>query len=264
MLDPRFRLAGIHSPDGPVVIAVAGREEEELASEPHHHARGQLFGSLSGVLSVGVSDGVWLVPAIHAVWLPPHQPHSGRSHGPFHGWSVYVAEPACADLPQRPCTLRTSGLLREAVLRASSWSLEPLQPLSADRAHIAAVILSEIRSLPAEPFGLSLPQDPRLLRIAQALIADPADERGVEQWAAEAAMSSRTLTRRFVLETGFNFNAWRQRARLMRSLEMLAAGQPVTAIALDLGYSTASAFIGLFRRAFGETPHVYRERLGAA
>lgn len=74
-------------------------------------------------------------------------------------------------------------------------------------------------------------------------------------------MSSRTLSRRFVLETGFNFTAWRQRARMMRSLEMLAAGVPVTAIALDLGYSTASAFIGLFRRTFGETPASYRARL---
>jgi len=47
-----------------------------------------------------------------------------------------------------------------------------------------------------------------------------------------------------------------QRARMMRSLEMVAAGMPVTAIALDLGYLTPSAFIGLFPRTFGETPAV--------
>jgi AraC-like DNA-binding protein len=34
----------------------------------------------------------------------------------------------------------------------------------------------------------------------------------------------------------------------------------VTTIALDLGYSTASAFISLFRRTFGETPATYRQR----
>jgi len=64
-----------------------------------------------------------------------------------------------------------------------------------------------------------------------------------------------------VQETGFNFTAWRQRARMLRSLEMLAAGLSVTAIALDLGYATASAFIGVFRRTFGATPAAYRERL---
>ena len=99
----------VNRADGPVLIAAVGNQDEELASEPHRHARGQLFGSLRGLLSVGLEDAVWVVPAIHAVWLPPHQLHSGRSHGPFHGWSVYVAESACADLPQRPCAIRTSG-----------------------------------------------------------------------------------------------------------------------------------------------------------
>jgi hypothetical protein len=164
--------------DGPVLIAAVGSQDEELASEPHRHARGQLFGSLRGLLSVGVEDAVWVVPAIHAVWLPPHQLHSGRSHGPFQGGSVYVAEPACADLPQRPCAIRTSGLLREAVLRAAGWGWQqgvpttqpvPPGPLADQaRAHVMAVILDEIRTLPVEPLGLPLPADPRLQRIARA------------------------------------------------------------------------------------------------
>lgn len=275
MPDAMFELVShVNRADGPVLIAAEGNQDEELTSAPHSHARGQLFGSLRGLLSVGVEDAVWVVPAIHAVWLPPHQLHSGRSHGPFHGWSVYVAESACADLPQRPCAIRTSGLLREAVLRAAGWGwqqgvpMRSSQPVAPDpsaaqaRAHVMAVILDEIRTLPVEPLGLPLPGDARLQRIARALIADPADTRDLDAWARWAAVSSRTLSRRFVSETGFSFTAWRQRARLMRSLEMLAAGAPVANIALDLGYSTASAFIGLFRRTFGETPAVYRARLG--
>ncbi|MGC0175398.1 helix-turn-helix domain-containing protein, partial [Klebsiella pneumoniae] len=54
------------------------------------------------------------------------------------------------------------------------------------------------------------------------------------------------------------FNEWRQRIRLLRALELLAAGKPVTAIALDLGYDNVSAFIGLFRRMFGTTPGRYK------
>jgi AraC-like DNA-binding protein len=248
----------IDSADGPVVLVVAGSEEVERTSPPHHHARGQLLGSSKGLLSVGVEDGVWVVPAIHAVWLPPHHVHSVRSHGPFNGWGAYVAEAACHDLPKRPCTIATSGLLREALLRAGTW---PIAPLGEANARIAAVILDEIRQAPAEPFGLPLPRDARLQRIARALIADPADERGLDEWAGWAATSSRTLSRRFVTETGFSFSAWRQRARLMRSLEMLAAGTPVTTVALDLGYATASAFIGPFRRAFGRTPAAWRQGL---
>lgn len=257
-MEVKFDYDAINTDDGPIVLALAGADEGERATARHSHARGQLFASLRGLLSVGLDDGIWIVPAIHAVWLPPHAPHAVRSHGPFEGWGAYVAESACGDLPQKACTLRISGLLREAVLRAASW---PVGPLDRANAHVAAVILDEIRSLPVEPFGLPLPRDARLQRIGAALIADPADERDLEQWASWAGIGARTLSRRFVAETGFTFTAWRQRARLMRSLEMLAADVPVTAIALALGYSTASVYISLFRRTFGETPAVYRQRM---
>ena len=241
--------------DGPTLFVVAGRcEDTDFATDPHQHSRGQLFGSLQGLLSVGLDSGVWVVPAIHAVWLPPHQAHWARSHGPFHGWSAFITEALCADLPAQPCTLRVSGLLREAVLRASAW---PLVPLTGAQAHLAAVILDEIRNLPVESFGLPMPQEPRLQRIARALIDDPSDARDLEQWADWGAVSSRTLSRRFVTETGFNFSTWRQRARLLRALERLADGAQVTTIALELGYSTPTAFINLFRRAFGAVSYTH-------
>jgi AraC-like DNA-binding protein len=254
----KFGYDDINSDAGPLLLAITGGEEFERVTATHSHARGQLFASLRGLISVGLDDRIWIVPAIHAVWMPPHQPHSVRSHGPFKGWGAYVAESACTDLPQTACTLRISGLLREAVLRAAAW---PMGALDAANAHIAAVVLDEIRSAQVEPFGLPLPRDARLQRIGAALIANPADARDLEQWAGTVAMSSRTLSRRFVAETGFTFTAWRQRARLMRSLEMLAGDVPVNTIALELGYSTASVFISLFRRTFGKTPAVYRQGL---
>jgi AraC-like DNA-binding protein len=45
----------------------------------------------------------------------------------------------------------------------------------------------------------------------------------------------------------------------MRAQELLAAGTPVTTVALDLGYETVSAFIAMFRRAYGVTPTRYVE-----
>lgn len=248
-------------PDGPLVIVAAGREENGRLSGPHSHARGQLFGSMRGLLTVGVEDAVWVVPTIHAVWLPPHQRHWAHSHGPFEGWSAYVAPGACAELPPAACTIRTSGLLREAVLRAAGWPLERHAPLAPEQERVAQIIVDEIRMLPPEPLGLPMPKDARLARIARALAADPADPRGLEEWASWGAVSSRTLSRRFVSDTGFTFSAWRQRAKLLRALEMLAAGQPVNAIALDLGYATSSALIAVFRQQFGTTPANYRERL---
>lgn len=129
--------------------------------------------------------------------------------------------------------------------------------LSVDGGRLAEVILDEIRLLPQVELGLPMPQDARLLKIAQALSDRPDDERHMQAWAQWAGIAPRTLTRRFVAETGFSFTEWRQRVRLLRGLELLAAGKPVTAIALDLGYDNVSAFIALFRRTFGMTPGQY-------
>nr|WP_257154413.1 helix-turn-helix transcriptional regulator [Pseudomonas sp. ICMP 8385] len=234
--------------------AVIRRDLERRVTERHCHARGQLLGATQGLLSVDASISQWVVPTTHAVWIPPNIPHGVRSHGPFAGWNVYVSEVVCIDLPETPCILAVSGLLREAVARAAEWAVEPFNDA---QSRLAGVLLDEIRTLPRVVLGLPMPQDARLRKIAQALSDHPDDPRGLQAWAAWAGLAPRTLTRRFVVETGFSFTEWRQRVRLLRALEMLAADMSVTRVALELGYENVSAFIALFRRTFGVTPGRY-------
>jgi methylphosphotriester-DNA--protein-cysteine methyltransferase len=42
-------------------------------------------------------------------------------------------------------------------------------------------------------------------------------------------------------ETGMTFGQWRQQARLLRALELLATGEKVIDVALALGYESPSA-----------------------
>jgi AraC-like DNA-binding protein len=51
--------------------------------------------------------------------------------------------------------------------------------------------------------------------------------------------------------------AWRQQAILLCALPRLAAGQPVTTVAIDLGYDNPAAFTLMFKRAFGSPPLAY-------
>jgi AraC-like DNA-binding protein len=256
MQAPLVNPALLLSAELPVLIAVEQSDAHVRNRSAHSHSAGQLLGSTHGLLTI-TAEGSWVVPATHAIWIPPRCVHGVRSHGPFDGWSVFVAEHACGDLPSTPRTVRMSTLLREAVRRASTWATTALTPA---QTRLTGVILDEIASLPAEPLGLPMPSDGRLVRIVNALIADPADSRSLAQWADWAHVPARTLSRRFVGETGFTFTAWRQRARLLRSLEMLAAGASVTTTALDLGYENVSAFIALFRRTFGDSPKQFSDR----
>jgi AraC-like DNA-binding protein len=59
-----------------------------------------------------------------------------------------------------------------------------------------------------------------------------------------------------------NFAEWRQRLRVVKAMPMLESGMKVETIALDLGYSNASAFISMFRRLMGVTPDEFRKGMG--
>jgi len=255
MNDPLLPLSLAASDEGPALFAVISQSGVVRETPSHNHARGQLLGAEHGLLTVDAGNCRWVVPATHAVWIPPALPHGLYSHGPYSGWSVYVAASACKELPDKPCIFSFTGLLREAVTRAATWKGNAL---TASQARLAGVVLDEIQSLPLTNLGLSMPKNARLLRIARALSERPDDDRSLDAWAAWAGISPRTVTRRFISETGFSFTEWRQRVRLLRALELLAAGQSVTAIALDLGYDNVSAFIALFRRVFGVTPGRYK------
>jgi AraC-like DNA-binding protein len=40
-------------------------------------------------------------------------------------------------------------------------------------------------------------------------------------------------------------------------LELVAAGNKVSCVALDVGYASVSAFIAMFRRQYGESPRQF-------
>lgn len=255
MVKPLISVSLASAEEGPPVLAVEVQDGVVRSTGRHNHARGQLLGAATGLISVDAGHSRWVVPATHAVWIPPGESHAVKSHGPFSGWSLYIAASACDALPAEPRVVAVSDLLREAVKRAASWSGKALD---AAQKRLAAVILDEICVQPSVELGLSLPRDARLLRVARALSDHPNDGRGLEEWARWSNIAPRTLSRRFVSETGFTFTEWRQRVRLLKALELLAGGKPVTAVALDLGYSNVSAFIALFRRVFGVTPGRYQ------
>ena len=54
-----------------------------------------------------------------------------------------------------------------------------------------------------------------------------------------------------------SFGQWKRQARLLESLRMLADGQSVINVAMDLGYNNPSAFTAMFRRALGMCPTKY-------
>jgi AraC-like DNA-binding protein/mannose-6-phosphate isomerase-like protein (cupin superfamily) len=222
---------------------------------PHRHSRAQLVFAARGVMMVWTPQGVWVVPPNRAVWMPAATEHSIRSWGNVAMRTLYIRADAATSLPAACCVIAVTPLLRELILRAVELPL--LYDEAGPEGRVMGLILDEIRALPSLPLHLPWPQDTRLQRLCAAIQGDPSSERRLDQWAASVGASSRTLARLFRSETGMSFGTWRQQVRLVEALGRLATGQPVTTVALDLGYQSPSAFTNMFRRALGRAPTRY-------
>jgi AraC-like DNA-binding protein len=218
----------------------------------HRHPRAQLLMSAAGTLTCETRDGTWVVPPDRAVWIPPGRQHRLTCGGPVAVRALYF-RPEFWDGGGRCRVLRLEPLLRALILRAA----QPQRGRRAAAERRLAVLHDELLAASEAPLGLTLGEDPRLRRVTQALAEEPADNRSLALWARAAAASERTLARLFLAETGRSFGDWRRQARLLKSLSLLAAGAPVTSVALDLGYAGPSGFIQAFRRQFGTTPGRY-------
>ncbi|MGO2234661.1 AraC family transcriptional regulator [Marinomonas sp. UCMA 3892] len=247
----------IDQSDVDLILSVELIENQIRETELHRHAFGQLVGSLEGLLSVQTESGWWVVPATHTVWIPPNTLHGAKSHGPFRGWSVYLDPKRSQLLDSSPKTFQTTPLLKELVHRAASWSDDTSQAV---KSRLSEVLFDEIVNLPETLFGLLQPGLPSLKKMTDGLLSNLADNRSLEEWARSIGLSSRTLARRFNEQTGLGFSEWRQRARVLSAIEMLADNVPVTNIAFTLGYENVSAFIAMFRRVMGVTPGQYIQR----
>lgn len=222
----------------------------------HSHRRAQLVYASQGVMAVNTRRASYVIPPQRAVWMPGGVEHRIEARNAVKMRTLYIARSEIENLPHDVCVLQITPLLRELIVEAVAAGIDyaPHSPL----ARIMSVILDQIRTQPvAQSLKLQLPTDPRLLRIVQALVDNPADPRELTDWANEVGASIRTLVRLFPAQTGMTFREWRQQRRLLRALELLATGVSVTNVALEVGYENTSAFIAMFRRCLGTTPTRY-------
>jgi len=152
--------------------------------------------------------------------------------------------------------VNVSPLLRELIVRAVQvGALDSTVP---SHQHLIGVIRDELSTLSAVPLQLPLPRDPRAVRLAE-LVRQPGAALPFDHLLRQAGGSRRTMERLFRSETAMSLGQWLRRARLLEGLRRMGAGETVGTVALDLGYSSPSAFISMFRRELGQTPRRYLE-----
>jgi AraC-like DNA-binding protein len=201
---------------------------------------------------VSADAGHWVVPPTRGIWMPAGMKHAIHCIGAVQMRSIYVRPGAAPKLPQESCAVAISPLLRELIKSA----VEVRQPYASGSrdGRLMRLMLDELRTLPVLPLHLPIPTDPRLRQICERLQRRLDDDATLGDWALHLGVDVKTIQRLFASQTGMTFGQWRQQARLLRALELLAQGEKVLDIALALGYESPSAFATMFKRQFGQTP----------
>jgi AraC-like DNA-binding protein/quercetin dioxygenase-like cupin family protein len=246
--------AALEERDDTVVVRPTRYHDGEHVGE-HSHSRSQLLYAMTGVVTVTTSFGRWMLPPEHALWIPAATIHSVDIAGEVEMRSVYVKPDALAGLPAHLHVAALTPLMRSLILAASD--LPPGAPLDPRGEFLMGSMLHEIPRLAERPLGLAFPAEKKLAELCRAFLAAPSPHSPIDAWATALGMSRRTFTRHFRRQTGLSLSTWRRQACLMAALPRLSAGEPVTRVALDLGYDSVPAFTTMFRRMLGAAPRTY-------
>lgn len=246
----------------PVVIyGFVAERLNDIELPPHVHAKGQFILVQGGALTCEVDAGLCIVPPRSAIWIPGGMRHAVRMSGMLEGYNAFVDPAVSLGLPPSCCAVSVTPLLRELLTRGAR--LPPLYEEGGANSRLLAVLIDELAAARVEDLNLPMPADPALRRLADAMLATPADRAPLATWAKRAGLSERTLARRIADETGMSFGRWRQRLAIMLAVKWLADGASIQHVAANLGYESVPSFVTMFRKTLGTAPGRYMaERFG--
>lgn len=242
--------------DAGAVTGFAFSARDYRSIPTHAHEKAQLIHVIRGVVVVRTDSALLTLPPNRAVWLPPGTMHSARYPQAGEMRSLFFDVNQLKDPPPDRVEVYALDTLNATLLREAAefdWSAGP------GRIEWMTVELLFARLRQANDPGLSLPEgrDPRLRRVTDYLQREPGDTSALDRLAEVGICSQRTLARLFKEETGMSPAVWRRQLRLANALERLAAGDPVSAIAADLGYPSPGNFTVMFKSAFGVVPSAF-------
>lgn len=238
----------------PVITAVDEHVERDtqrsgLTNEDH-----SLLWNERGAATASVGPRTWSITSRVGLWVPAGAVHGLRlPAGTWHHaarFSVWATPRTPRWL--LPFAVEVTPLLRLLLVRLSDTGLSPQS-----RALTEQMVLDLLRPSEHE-VAVDLPVSALLAPLVEAVLADPAARHTLEGWARRLGVSTRTVGRSLHAETGLGFTEWVASVRMQRAVGLIAGGEPIEDVAVDVGYRSASAFGAAFKRATGLTPGAFR------
>ncbi len=107
-------------------------------------------------------------------------------------------------------------------------------------------------------------EDPRIRKVQLHIWENPAADLSIDKLSAHAAMSKRSLGRRFREVTSMTISRYIEDVRLSIARQQLEESeQSIEAIAINAGFVTATTLRRAFARRLGVSPSMYRQNFGS-
>jgi AraC-like DNA-binding protein len=224
----------------------------------HQHPQHELIWFDRGAGTIETELGTWALTSGTAVWIPGFVPHAMVAKAGSRFSAMHFSSGLGLDDERWavPHPFRVDQLTAALILRLESDPVDGRH--RADLTRVLATMLGESEFADV----LRVPRGPRTRRVAEAVLAEPSRTHGLDDWAELLGVSTRTLSRDFVTETGTTYSQWLTRARIQAALTQLRRRAPVEEVAEAVGYRTTSGFISVFRKHIGMTPGQYARRYG--
>lgn len=228
----------------------------------HSHDMHEILYAFEDSLEIESTDRHFMAPPQLAAFIPTGAIHRTCLKGRRSG-AVFLP-PSLLDVQDRRVRiLRVSPLMREMLLEAMRW------PVGKPETEIGRCFFRAFALLCGEwledeaPFHLPTSDDPKIRRAMELTSARLADVECADICRA-VHMSERSLRRHFLKETGMRWHDYRHRARMLQAMALLeTTRQPLTEVALAVGFSGLSGFSRAFARFSGEPPREFRNRVQA-
>jgi len=227
--------------------------------EIHHHLWGQIVFSHSGILQVKSDAYNYLVPPMHAVWIPPSLKHAALLLEEAKLVSVYLQAQEAIDIEVKThlwstgdCCLvfKVTPLLHELINNLIQQTGKQAKQYEA----VCTLIYSELNKADIIPLGVPEPKEKRLKCLCDRFFAQPTQQITLQQLCSQAGISLSTASRLFKQQLGVGFNQWKQQVILAKAMTLVAQKMPITQVAYELGYANPSVFSAMVNKLVGMTP----------
>ncbi len=160
-----------------MTTSTIGRDQKRAWREIRHPEHELLWGA-SGEMSAYIDDVRWQIPPTVGMWIPAGTPRRITLGASTEARFTYFRPESFPHPWTKPAIIGIDDVVKTMLIHLHQRNMPTEARLRAE-----SVVFDTLAPIEAADVAVPMPADPRALAVARRLIADPADQRGLADWA---------------------------------------------------------------------------------